>query len=286
MQFLLKEDNKMAILSDYKRRKRTVADENGNHIPVSEWTHADSVELSNGLTLEESEVYLTQEEYDELPDEQKNKGIKFWITDRDMSANTIDYDNKNSNLSSTDMQGAIDELAKPTYTTSTTLTKLSSGESIKTALGKLSKSVTDLISHLADNVKHITSDERTKWDGYESSIATNENAISQINSDFTVVENRLKQYMIGHNSSITITFSDSLEGLLSTGITANSGGYTNLSFFSLQRLTQTTDIYTVAGDNSLLVIEGIQNGIRITNNNATIIRIGVLLMRDVAVTVA
>ena len=52
----------------------------------------------------------------------------------------------------------------PTYTESTTLTKLKSGEKISVAFGKISKAVTDLISHIGDSVKHITSTERTNWD--------------------------------------------------------------------------------------------------------------------------
>lgn len=50
-----------------------------------------------------------------------------------------------------------------TYTESTTLAKLTSGEKLSIAFGKISKAVTDLISHLADTVKHITSTERTNW---------------------------------------------------------------------------------------------------------------------------
>ena len=51
----------------------------------------------------------------------------------------------------------------PTYSEASTLAKLSSGEKLSVAFGKISKGVTDLISHLADSVKHITSTERTNW---------------------------------------------------------------------------------------------------------------------------
>ena len=51
----------------------------------------------------------------------------------------------------------------PTYTESTSLVKLSSGEKISVAFGKISKAITDLISHIGDSVKHITSTERTNW---------------------------------------------------------------------------------------------------------------------------
>ena len=51
----------------------------------------------------------------------------------------------------------------PTYTEATTLTALTSGEKTNIAFGKIKKAITDLISHLADTTKHITSTERTNW---------------------------------------------------------------------------------------------------------------------------
>ena len=51
----------------------------------------------------------------------------------------------------------------PSYTEATSLTKLKSGEKLSVAFGKISKAITDLISHIGDNVKHITSEERTNW---------------------------------------------------------------------------------------------------------------------------
>ena len=38
----------------------------------------------------------------------------------------------------------------PTYTEATTLAKLTSGEKLSVALGKISKAVTDLIAHIAN----------------------------------------------------------------------------------------------------------------------------------------
>lgn len=51
----------------------------------------------------------------------------------------------------------------PTYTEATTLETLTSGEKISSVFGKIKKAITDLIAHLADTTKHITSDERTAW---------------------------------------------------------------------------------------------------------------------------
>lgn len=51
----------------------------------------------------------------------------------------------------------------PNYAEATTLESLTSGEKISIAFGKIKKAITDLISHLADTTKHITSAERTSW---------------------------------------------------------------------------------------------------------------------------
>ena len=53
----------------------------------------------------------------------------------------------------------------PTYTEATTLTALTSGEKLSVAFGKIKKAITDLISHIADTTKHITSSERSTWNG-------------------------------------------------------------------------------------------------------------------------
>ena len=60
------------------------------------------------------------------------------------------------------LNDSADDLA-PTYTESSTLLKLSSGEKLSVAFGKISKAITDLISHIGDSVKHITSTERMNW---------------------------------------------------------------------------------------------------------------------------
>ncbi len=51
----------------------------------------------------------------------------------------------------------------PTYTESSSLTTLTSGEKMSVAFGKIKKAVSSLISHLADKVSHITEAERKSW---------------------------------------------------------------------------------------------------------------------------
>lgn len=53
----------------------------------------------------------------------------------------------------------------PTYTEASSLTTLTSGEKMSVAFGKIKKAITDLISHIADTTKHISSTERTTWNG-------------------------------------------------------------------------------------------------------------------------
>lgn len=66
----------------------------------------------------------------------------------------------------------------PSYTEATTLAKLTSGEKLSVAFGKISKAITDLISHIGDSVKHITSTERTNW-----GIAYNHSQLSHAPAD-------------------------------------------------------------------------------------------------------
>lgn len=53
----------------------------------------------------------------------------------------------------------------PTYPVPSEVAELSSGEKLSVAFGKIAKAVKSLISHLADTTSHITSTERTTWNG-------------------------------------------------------------------------------------------------------------------------
>lgn len=60
----------------------------------------------------------------------------------------------------------------PTYTESSTLAFLVSGEKISVAFGKLAKAVSNFISHLSDSTSHITDTERSAWNAKTSNIGT------------------------------------------------------------------------------------------------------------------
>ena len=86
----------------------------------------------------------------------------------DLSAHTGNTSNPHNVTKSQVGLGNVPNVATndqtPTFTESSSLTKLTSGEKLSVAFGKISKAVTDLISHVGDSVKHITSTERSVWD--------------------------------------------------------------------------------------------------------------------------
>lgn len=63
----------------------------------------------------------------------------------------------------------------PTYTAASSPSALTSGETLAAAFGKLAAAVSALISHLADGTRHITSAERTGWNGAVSAQHTHAN---------------------------------------------------------------------------------------------------------------
>ncbi|MDE7281913.1 MAG: hypothetical protein K2N36_09275, partial [Ruminiclostridium sp.] len=63
----------------------------------------------------------------------------------------------------------------PTYAAAAKLGELVSGEKLSGAFGKIAKAVKELITHLADNVRHITAAERTAWNGKAAGDHTHSN---------------------------------------------------------------------------------------------------------------
>lgn len=71
----------------------------------------------------------------------------------------VDDFNKNADIIDEELY-ALENLV---YEDAKTLETLKSGEKIVTAFGKIAKAITDFISHISDEVVHITADERMKW---------------------------------------------------------------------------------------------------------------------------
>ena len=51
----------------------------------------------------------------------------------------------------------------PIYNIPTEIAELSSKEKLSVAFGKIARAIKELISHLSNNTKHITTSERTAW---------------------------------------------------------------------------------------------------------------------------
>lgn len=60
----------------------------------------------------------------------------------------------------------------PTYTAASANANLTSGEKLSIAMGKISRAITSLISHLADGTRHITAAERTAWNSKAKTFST------------------------------------------------------------------------------------------------------------------
>ena len=81
-----------------------------------------------------------------------------------------------------------------------TLSKLTVGEKLSDTFGKLSKAISDLISHINDNIRHITSTERENWDDAYNKrhIHSNKDLLDNITASYTAEEkNKLDRIQDG-----------------------------------------------------------------------------------------
>lgn len=115
----------------------------------------------------------------------------------------------------------------PTFTESSSLSSLLSGEKLSIALGKISKAITDLISHIGDSIKHISNEERTNWnsakihaDSTHAPIDAQANVIENIKVNGTTIEPNSKSVDISipsaGNGTITITQNGNTKGTFTT----------------------------------------------------------------------
>lgn len=110
----------------------------------------------------------------------------------------------------------------PSYTEASSLAKLTSGEKLSVAFGKISKAVTDLISHLTDTVKHITSTERTNWGvAYTHSQSAHAPSSAQANVIETVKVNGTA--LTPSSKAVNITVPVTTDTYTSTGTAPVSG---------------------------------------------------------------
>ncbi len=81
-----------------------------------------------------------------------------------------------------------------------TISKLTVGEKLSDTFGKLSKAVSDLISHINDNIRHITSTERDNWeDAYNKRhVHSNKDILNNTTASYTTEEkNKLNEIQEG-----------------------------------------------------------------------------------------
>lgn len=64
---------------------------------------------------------------------------------------------------------------KPTFTQASILDNIISGDTLTILLGKISKAIADLITHIGDKVLHITATERTNWNDANTKKHTHSN---------------------------------------------------------------------------------------------------------------
>ncbi len=143
----------------------------------------------------------------------------------------------------------------PTFTETTTLAKLTSGEKLSVAFGKISKAITDLISHIRDTAKHITSAERTNWNAAKthadsahapSNAQPNQNAFSKISiisdNGAVLLSSNKEEGTLNLNAGQNITFYTDNTDSITISCTAADTAYGVATSSSLGLVKSGTDI--------------------------------------------
>ena len=130
----------------------------------------------------------------------------------------------------------------PNYTEATKLAKLTSGEKLSVAFGKISKAITDLISHIGDSVKHITSTERTNWG---NAYTHSQSAHAPSNAQANVIET------IKVNGTVLTPSSKAVNITVPTGTAANKGVDTSIATGSSSTNLPTSKAVSAFVDNKL-----------------------------------
>lgn len=111
-------------------------------------------------------------------------GSANYATKNELSNHTDDHDNPHNVTKQQVGLGNVENLSPANlaveYTKASTLSELVSGEILSSVLSKLAAAVSAVISHIGNNVLHITAAERTKWNGKAE--GTHYHAATQINS--------------------------------------------------------------------------------------------------------
>lgn len=147
----------------------------------------------------------------------------------------------------------------PTYTESLSLVNLTSGEKMSLAFGKIKKAITDLIVHLSDTTRHITSAERSNWNskanGSHTHTANDVGALSNeggtVTGDVEVIKPTSPTVFLKTNKSfsrIMKNASDTVEGgLLLTDYAdiSNTKEFVHLNFSHAKSLNSPNELLQV-----------------------------------------
>ena len=168
-------------------------DEVGNRIPAESEIPDFSLQIkmyfaiSNGVEISaviDSSILISRGEAEELIDDAVN------AVNAELNNHTKNKDNPHAVTKSQVGLGNVPNVTTndqtPTYTEAADNAELKSGEKLSTAFGKIAKTVKSLIAHLADKVTHITSGERTAWNGKADKIVLGGSTFNPSNGTVTV----------------------------------------------------------------------------------------------------
>ena len=137
-----------------------IQDKDGEEVPTEEENPEYLLEYDFVIPVDNGEIitvkitpntFATLDDFSEMNEHIKNRSNPHVVTKAQVGLGNV------PNVTTNDQT--------PTYTAAGTLAELTSGEKMSAAFGKIAKTVKEFISHLADNVRHVTADERTAWNG-------------------------------------------------------------------------------------------------------------------------
>ena len=151
-------------------------------IPTSNLTVGDLYNITNDFTTDSRFVEGSGKECAAGTNIVWSDSSKWDILTSATYASQVKYDNTDSGLSATNVQGAIKELTAPTFTQASTRANINSGETISTIMGKIKKFFADLKTvAFTGNASDVTYDNTTS--GLEST--DTQGSIDELNSDLT-----------------------------------------------------------------------------------------------------
>ena len=137
------------------------------------WSGTAYVEISASLALGETSSTAYRGDYGKIAYDHSQKahvtGVK---GDSETAYRTGNVNITKANVGLGNVPNVATNDQTPTYTAASANANLTSGEKLSVAMGKISRAITSLISHLADGTRHITAAERTAWNSNAKTFST------------------------------------------------------------------------------------------------------------------